>query len=136
MTDRTLPGRSMLLYSPKFDGQIDQHVPRDEEILDSADGKVEVFDTGRMKPHHDTAVMLTSRRLLAFRGRGLMGAKKPLVIELSWVDEVGVTRQGNVTVKFTGEYGLMGLWKLYIAGDDSEADRWARQIQHAAQSPG
>ena len=134
MADRARLNRSRLLQTPKFAGLADQFIPQDAVVVDAVDTNVEVFDGTRMKPHPGMAVVLTTAQLLAFRGRGVLGARAPFVVDVNSIGRAGVTRQGNVNVEFRGEQGFPGLWKL-IFGDMSLADGWMRRIWDQARQP-
>jgi hypothetical protein len=129
----SLPGTSTRLQSPKFSGLIEQHLLADETIIDTIDGSVEVFEFGQMKLISDVAIVLTSRRLIAFRGRGMLGGKAPLVVKLDELETVGETKQFNVTVHTKDAHGAPGLWKLHLGGDPSASDRWMTQIHATAE---
>jgi hypothetical protein len=129
-----LPGSSTLLGTTKFSGALDQHLEAGETVIDTVDGMVEVFQPGgNMKPHFDVAIVLTDRRLLALRGSGMLGAKKPMVIPLAGLDEVGVTRQYNVNVTWNDQYNAPHMWKLNIGGSEAVADHWMQQIHTSTQ---
>jgi hypothetical protein len=133
MDDNPL-SRSRRLASPKFDGLTAQHLSGAERVVLADDCHAEIFElSGTMKPHYDLAAVLTDARLLLFRGRGITGPKKPWTVELGQIDECGVTRQGNTNVKFKGENGFPGLWKL-VFNDERQADLWAASIAQAGQA--
>ena len=132
MGDRTKLARSRLLQMPKFAGLVDEYIPSDETVIEATDSIVEVFDGTKMRAHNDLVVVLTNRRLLALRGRGMFGGKAPMTIDLASVTETGVTKQGNVSVEIAGAYGEYGWWKLLFS-DARISDHWM-QLVHAASS--
>ena len=125
-----IPGTSVLLSSKGFAGALDRILGQQESVIDTIDGSLEVFDYGKMKTYFDVAVVLTDLQLLGIRGGGLLGPKKPFIASLKQIDRVGVTRQHNVDIQWTGDYGTPQLWKLHV-GDEALADRWMRQILDA-----
>ena len=134
MNDDNVLRRSQRLYTPKFAGTADQYLGHDESVLLADDCNGEIFEVGgNMKYHHDLAVVLTDRRLILFRGRGMMGPKKPWIVELRHVEGTGVTRQGNTSIKSKDETGFPGLWKL-VFQDEPMADLWMHSISHACET--
>jgi hypothetical protein len=124
--------RSQRLFSPKFEGLTQQHIAGDETVLLADDCHAEIFEYSGMKSHSQLAAVITDRRMFVFRGRGMTGAKKPWIIELRQIEETGVTRQGNTNIKYKGENGFPGLWKL-VFGNEPQADLWMTTIAQACQ---
>jgi hypothetical protein len=122
MRERSRLSRSQLLGTPRFARLADQYIQDSDAIVDAADADVEVFDGMKMRPHAGLAIVLTEHQLMAFSGRGILGAKAPLTAGITAITEVGVTRQGNVSVEFRGDHGAPGFWKLMF-GDTSAANR-------------
>jgi hypothetical protein len=132
MPDRTKVSRSQLLHTPKFAGLADEYISRNDTVIDAIDASVEIFDGMKMKRHFGMAVVLTTRQLMAFRSRGMLGGRAPLTVDITSIGEVGVTRQGNVSIEFRDAYGTPGLWKLVLS-DLTVADRWMQQISDQTQ---
>jgi hypothetical protein len=131
LADRVRLSRSQLLQTLKFAGLADQFIPRNAVVVDAIDTAVEIFDGMRMNPHTGVVVVLTSSQLIAFRAKGVFGVKAPFVVDVNSIGEAGVTRQGNVSIEFSGEHGTPGLWKLLL-GDMPLADAWMQRIYDQA----
>jgi len=129
-----VPGTSRRLREPKFQSLIQQYLVSDEVILDAADGNLEIYGNGGLRPHYDLAIVLTNQRLLGVRGRGILGIKALQAIDLKWIHQVGVTREWNVNVKYKDDTGWPGWWKLHIGSEQHIADHWMRRIQQAMMS--
>ena len=131
--NRDFPGDSLLLTYESFRGLLKRHVPPDEQILDTTDGMVEIWSaaSGRMKLHRDVAIVLTVKRLVIFRKQGLAGVKGPFALDLTDVEEVALTRQSNVSIKWTGEYRESDWWKLHLNGGKPTAEHWVSEIHQA-----
>jgi hypothetical protein len=123
-------GRSARLAESKFSGVLAQHQDGEEPLLVD-DCHVEIFNSvsGQMKHHFDLVAVLTPARLLVLRGRGFTGPKKPWTLPLRDVDNVGVTREGNLDVQFE-EHRMPGLWKL-VFHDEALADLWMMRMHGA-----
>jgi hypothetical protein len=129
-----MPTRSVRLTTPKFVGEVSRILEPGERVLLTDDVDVEVFEGSRMRLHTGHAAVLTDRRLLIIRARGVMGPKRPFVVELEGLEQVGVTRQFNVNITFKSRHGAPGLWKLHVGGDEELADEWMHAVHGAAQA--
>jgi hypothetical protein len=124
--------RSKHLGEPKYERLADKYISLDAEVLLADDGNLEFFDSSSMrrKVGYDHAFVLTADTLWAFRPRGLGGEKQPRQLILSEVTECGPTEKGNVGLKFKGEHGYPGFWKLLIF-DQGKADLWTHVLSEA-----
>jgi hypothetical protein len=125
--------RSARLTTPKFVGEVNRILRPDERVLLADDVDVEVFEGPGTRRHSGHVAVLTDRRLLIIRGRGMLGPKRPFEMELDGLERVGVTRQFNVNVTFKSRHGAPGSWKLHVGGDEALADEWMHAVHGAAQ---
>lgn len=123
------------LGEERFSGLAERYFDETDPPLLAGDCGLEIFDGGSMKPHPKLAAVLTPTRLVALRGRGLLGGRRPFVLDLDELEEVGVTRQGNLSLKFVGQYGRPGLWKLRPEGP-ADADRWMEAVRQTRERGG
>lgn len=82
---------SARLADPKFEGLIDRYIEADATILKTGDG--DLSTVGDPDEYFSKcAFVLTPTKLWAFRGRGLLGPKKPAVAILDEIEKVTITR--------------------------------------------
>jgi len=131
--------RSSLLQGPKFAGLVDVNVPRDQKILNAADGDLWAWnlDLPSENPKLSTvAAVQTDRMLFAFP-EGLFGkGKRPLQVDLDSVTEVGVIHdkvfnEARAAIMWD-ERGRPRKWHLAFRGDkEKAADLWVAVMQEA-----
>lgn len=122
------PGSSAHLSTSKYADALGGVLGRSESVVDTIDGRLEVLDPSKNKPYFDIAFVLTDERLIAVRGKGVMGVKRPLQVRFDQVTQVAVSQQANVTVEYRGAMDRPERWKMIIGGDSSTSDRWMDQI--------
>lgn len=82
---------SARLADPKFEGLIDRYLGPDATILKAGDG--DLSTVGLPDEYYSKcAFVLTPTKLWAFRGRGLLGPKKPVAALLNEIEKVTITR--------------------------------------------
>jgi hypothetical protein len=137
---------STRLSQPGFAGLIDRYIGSQAEVLKAGDG--DLYTVGQPNEYFNKcAFVLTSTKLWAFRGAGMLGGKKPASINLREVEKVALTRMsalgkddevgitlglGAQTFKggpetFTAS--LVARWQLQVA-DHS----WAAAISQACEA--
>ncbi len=125
--------RSSLLQTRRFAGLIDEYIMGDEKILNAGDGYVDSHDFGAVTSYTGLAVVLTDRKLRLFRSRGIMGPKRPFILDLEAITDVSVSSEGRsryVVIQFRDPYGSPHLWKFHPR-DNSTADLWGLVISRA-----
>lgn len=133
MTDLPqLLARSQRLGDGKFADVLAQSLRQGERVLLIDDCDAEIFEFTRLSPKSDLVAVLTADRLLLLRGRGLMGgSKRPWILDLTDLEHVAVTAEGNVNLRFT-QRADPGIWKL-VFRDTERADLWMQEIGRACQ---
>lgn len=129
-----LLARSRRLDSGKFAGVLEQNLRQDERVLLIDDCDAEIFEISQPSPKSGLVTVLTADRVLLLRGAGLMGgAKRPWILDLNHLEQVAVTAQGNLNLRFTEPSGEPHLWKL-VFGNTEIADLWMQEIGRACGS--
>jgi hypothetical protein len=133
MTD-AMPGdvftRSQRLSHQKFAGVLEQNLGEGERVLLVDDCDAEIFEISQPTPRSGLVALLSCDRLLLLRGRGVLGAKRPWVMELVRLEQLGITAEGNLNLRFSDPNGEPHLWKL-IFRDALLAERWMRELEGA-----
>lgn len=91
MTDFDPLAESARLSDPKFAGLIERHLKDYESIRKAGDGDLHTIGSPE-EYFNKCAFVLTNSTLWAFRGRGMLGAKKPASIAIDEIEKIAITR--------------------------------------------
>jgi hypothetical protein len=106
----------------------DAEIPSHEDVLIADDCDLEIVDAGNVTELHQLCAVLTPSRLV------LLGARSPdgrhFGIALTAVEHVGVTRQGNLDVRFENDGNREAAAKLLFR-NESLANQWMDTFERA-----
>lgn len=125
-----MPGSATRIYQPVFLDSLQRLLRPNEEVRDTVDVDVETMEGfSSVKTQRGVVLVLTTQRLLVIRGKSMLGGRSALTLDFDQIEQVGGTRQGNVSIEYKGEFGSPGLWKVLL-GDPQMARHWVDSISN------